>query len=159
MSARALPYDDLSARDRHYSGVQRGLSITAAPNGAEALVNKPLLEAGQLSVAGVYECAVRTSGLSAADFHLMPSQFAGTAFAPSVALTYANGRKTKTPVAGANFAAGTLQKLSLTGINGEQIAILSFTLPAATTITFDPAAGGADKTGPTPAAVAEYNGK
>lgn len=154
-----LPFDDLSSRDRHYRGVQHALIITGAPAGATSLIGKPLLEAGQLTVAGVYECAIVTAGLGAADVHLMPSQFAGTAFAPSVALAYANGRKLKTAVAGVNFVAATIQKVSLPTILGEHHAIVSFTLPAATTITFDPAAGGADSTGSTPAAVAEYNGK
>jgi hypothetical protein len=148
--------DNLRAEDRAVKGTQAFLRCTSAPAGVAINVN--LLDMPQLTVQGTYEFEIELSGLKELEVFLMPSQFAGTNFAPSLIIYYANRRKPKTTVAGVNFVAAASQTLSASSFKGEKLARVVFSLPAATTITFNPAAGAANPNGATPAAQAEYNG-
>lgn len=136
-------------------GQQTLLYLTKVPAGvSREMMQKSLLEVGQLSVAGDYEAAFEVGGVSDIEVHLMPSQVAG-AFAPTLVTTYANGGKTKGSAAGANFAAGVLQSLTLSGIKGVKKAIVKFTIPGGGSVTFAP---GSDPGGAAPAAQAEWSG-
>lgn len=150
-----MPSDDLRPEDRAVRGTQAFLIITAAPAGT-LLVGKKLIEAGAL-IPGTYECEIDLQGLKELETHLMPSAISGGAYAPSLIVYYENRRKPKVTVAGANFAAGVLQSLVVSGLKGEKVARVTFTVPAAQTLTFDPGAAAVAQSA-APTAQAEFNG-
>lgn len=153
-----FPTDGMKASDRARIGTQGFLICTAAPAGANIL-GKRLLDVGLLNIAGTYEFDIDVPGLASLDVSMMPSAIVG-AITPIVASRYANRSKAKTvsAPAGAAFAAGVLQTMTV-ALKGEKLVKVTFTIPGASSITFDPAAGAADPQGATPAAQAEYNGK
>lgn len=152
--------DGLKPSDRARIGTQGFLIITAVPAAApQTLLGKRLLDVGLLGVAGTYECDLDVQGLTSVDVSMMPSAIVGV-ITPIVASRYANrvkARTVSTPAGGA-FAAAALQTMTV-ALKGEKVVKVSFTIPGASSITFDPTAGAADPQGATPAAHAEYNGK
>lgn len=137
-----------------YAPQQGYLRLSRVPAGQEALLGQTIIGAGALGP-GVWECVVATDRLSAVDFTLMPSAISGaTPFAPTANILRANGAAVRTAVAGANFAAATSQVVALTALKGATRCTITFTVPAAHTITFDE---GGNKASPT--AIAEYNGQ
>lgn len=139
-----------NSADARISQTQFVLILSSVPAAAPtSLIGKALLDAGSLTVPGVYACRIMTEGWSAVDVCLKPSAFSGTNFAPTLRalrwhLDAAHSTKT---AAGANFIAGTEQTLSLTGLNGITKCEVVFTIPASTSINFD-----------TATALAEFNG-
>lgn len=137
-----------------YADTQGYLKITAAPDGAIGLIGKTLIEAGALTVAGAYECAIATDGVNVIEVELMPSAVTGS-FAPSIkAMRYHQFASARTAMvsAGANFTAATTQVLTLTDLRGKKIVKVTFTIAAAGVVTFAVGANPAS-----PAAIAEFN--
>ena len=129
------------------------LRFSRVPAGKQQLMGQTLIGAGALP-AGTYECVMAVDGMAALDITLMPSAIVGaTPFAPTANILRTNGEAVRTAVAGANFAAATAQTLSLTALRGAVRCNVTFTVPAAHTITFDEGPKG------TPTALAEYNGQ
>jgi len=126
------------------------LIITAAPAGSEALVGRRLLGAGALP-AGDYRCEFSIEGWEASvDVTLKPSNVSGGTYAPSLSILYIDGVTAKSTVAGSNFATATAQTITAPAsgtIKGERHAVVTFTVPAAQTITFSVAAGLAEFSG------------
>lgn len=136
-------------------GVSQGaLIISAAPVAGQAYVNKSLLAAGAINVAGDYECEIATDGMNVIQAELMPSAVTGS-FAPSLRAMRANRASNRTVAidTGSNFAAGVAEVLELTDLFGRSVCKVTFTVPGGGSVTF------AEGTNPaSPAAVAEYNG-
>lgn len=132
---------------------QAYLRFSRVPAGQEALRGQTLIGAGALP-AGTYECVIATDSLANLDITLMPSAIVGaTPFAPTANILRANGEAVRTAVVGANFAAATAQTLSLSTLRGAVRCNVTFTVPAAHTISFDEGPKAA------PTAIAEYNGQ
>lgn len=116
-------------------GFQEYLVIDSAPVGAKSLEGTLLKDAGSLAVAGLYKCYIETEGLANLYVTLKPSAVTGT-FAPALVSTYADQSTTRTTASGpANFAAATLQTLTV-ALAGEKRCIVSFTIPGAGSINF-----------------------
>lgn len=129
-------------------GINHHLVIAVAP--LQNLFGKKLIEAGVLP-AGAYECWIETSGLSAIDVYLEPTAATsgGTPTLASYSLQVnpaaaavregSQARQTVTydTAAGSAFTANTIQKLSLTGLNGTNLCKVTFTVT--TSLDFTPA--------------------
>ncbi len=113
------------------------LVLTSAPD--PAIVGKRLIDAGTLP-AGDYKCAIDLSGWEKGfDVVLKPHTVSGGSFAPSVSIMLLDRATAKVTVAGSNFATDASQTLTAPAsgtLTGEQLAIVSFTVPATRTITF-----------------------
>lgn len=137
-----------------YAPQQGFLRLSRVPAGQEALLGQTLIGAGALG-AGTWECVIATDRLGAVDITLMPSALVGaTPFAPTGNILRANGAASRSAVAGANFSAGVSQIVALASLKGATRCTVTFTVPAAHSITFDE---GSNKASPT--AIAEYNGQ
>lgn len=135
--------------DVRRSQTQGLLVITAST--VRSTIGLTLLEAGALGP-GDYECDISTHDWQDIDVHLKPSAVTGD-FAPTLTALYWDriGHK-GTPDTGSNFAAGTPETLSLTGLKGVQRCRLFFTVPGGGSVEF------VNTPGSNPAAIAEYNG-
>lgn len=135
--------------NRPLFGIHEHLVISLAPLANQNLINKRLIDAGVLP-AGAYELAFYTKGLSAVDVYLEPTAATagGTPSVNSISLQvnpaiapWANPKQTQTVVldtiAGVAFVANTVQKLSLTGLNGTEFCKVLFTVT--TSLDFTPA--------------------
>lgn len=137
-----------------YGETQYPLVISVAPVGALAVIGKPLLEAGTLDVAGVYECEIATDAMNTIEVELMPSAVTGT-FAPALRAMRANraSYRAADEDTGGNFAGATTEVLTLTDLHGKQVCKVVFTIPSGGSIAF---AAGTNPASPT--AIAESNG-
>lgn len=131
--------------DRAVFGIGEHLVITEVPIAApQSLIGKRLIDAGSLAVAGAYACAIDTQGLAAIDVYLEPTaaNAGGTPTLASYSLHTSPTFPFKPDVtldtaAGAAFVANTVQKLSLTGLNGTPVCKVTWTIT--TSVDFTPA--------------------
>src|SRR5690348_6107769 len=131
--------------DQAALGAQHYLYLTAVPSGAAGnLVGMRLIDAGALTVAGVYKCGLNLSGLATAAYlHLKATISAGTATSAAVT-TYKDGATTYQSFTGTGAMTTTvLQDASLATLKGEQAGVVSITLASSPNVTFT---------------MAEYNG-
>lgn len=113
-------------------GIQELLVLSSVPAGQEALLGKHLIGAGAINVAGAYECAIDTSGLSDIEVDITTASVSGS-FAPSLISTFLD-KTADTTAAGANFASGS-QNLALTGLKGVRRCVYKFTVPGGGAVT------------------------
>jgi len=133
-----------------YADSQGYLVISATPVAARNLIGKRLIDVGAIDVEGDYECEFATDGMNTIEAVLRPSAVTGT-FAPTLRSMYYNRVVTRDSDAGANFAAGVAETLTLTNLRGAQVAKVTFSVPASGSVTFAPGTAFT-------AALAEYNG-
>ena len=114
--------------------------ISSVPALAMSKLGKALTDAGVLNVEGDYECIFATDGMNVIEAVLKPSAVTG-AFAPTLRSLYLDRSTTRASDAGANFAAGVAETLTLSDLHGANTAKVTFSIPAGGSITFDPTAG------------------
>lgn len=112
------------------------LEFVSAPDGAQGVIGKVVLDCGSLTVPGAYVCRVKTNGMNYLAVNLRPSSVTGT-FAPSLRTVWLADGSARTTVAGSNFAANTNQQIELTDLRGQTTAELVFTIPGSGEITFN----------------------
>ncbi len=136
-----------------YAQTQGALIISAAPVDAQSVVGKSLLQAGVLTVAGLYECEFALDATNTVEAELMPTTVVGT-FKPYLRAYRVNRKSFRAAdeSAGSNFANGVTQVLTLTNLNGKLIGKVVFTIPGASSVVFTE---GTDQTAP--GAIAEVN--
>lgn len=91
--------------------------------------------------AGIYKCDIDIHGwVATLDVVLKPSAISAGSYAPAVSIMYLDRVTAKSTVNGANFAAATAQTITVPAagtVKGEPLAVLTFTVPASDTLTFD----------------------
>lgn len=149
-----MSYSNVDGRQgmQPHAQSQGYLRISSAPAGAKDKVGQTLINAGALT-AGAYQCLIATDGLAELNVYIGCSALSGGSFAPTLHALRANGVATFLSDAGANFAAGTPELLTVTGLKGVRLCRLDFTVPNGQTITF------AEGDKATPTAFAEFFGQ
>jgi hypothetical protein len=126
-------------------GMQRHLEITAVPSGAEGnLINKRLIDAGALVVAGDYYCRFYIGGCANAECHLTATFGGGETLTSQVYKTWADGDKPDVTAVTAkeDFASDgamvstTKQTSTITDLLGEQYAVAKLTITGTGGVTF-----------------------
>jgi hypothetical protein len=142
---RAVPLTEAKKYDQSAWGAQDRLVFTAVPAGASpALVGKPLVGAGALTVAGVYECLVPLTGMvTACEVHLTATIGAGTASTAAHSLFYVadaglpSSWVNKLAFASTGALTSTVRQTALLStIRGEQYARVAITLGGSPNVTF-----------------------
>jgi len=123
-------------------GITQGtLVITKAP--LQSLLGMPLLQAGALTVEGVYECELFTAGWTHVNIHVRPSAVSGTPPTLSLETRYASDGTVRDSDASVVLAANTNDDAVLSALNGQRQVYVVLTIAAGRSVTF---------------ARAEYNG-
>jgi len=104
-------------------GIHDQLIISKVPAGAQgSLVGTPLVQAGALAIAGVYECEFRCDGLSKLDIRLKAT-FASGGCTSSGGTTYADRTTSLVAFTGVGALATTVeQPLTIAAMKGEKYA-------------------------------------
>ena len=120
-------------------GIHDQLIITKVPAGAQgSLVGTPLVQAGALAIAGVYECEFRCDGLSKLDIRLKAT-FASGGFTSSGGVMYADRATVLTGFTGVGAPLTTVeQALTIAALTGAKYAKVILTTTG-TVIVFNTA--------------------
>jgi hypothetical protein len=111
------------------------LVITSAPDTVRGLIGTSLVDAGELSVAGTYECMIMTDGWMVATAAVRASAVTGTV--PATFITRWADGTTRDTVGGSNLVANTAQVLDLTDLNGQRRAYLTIVIGGGEAVTFN----------------------
>jgi hypothetical protein len=114
---------------------QAHLVITSAPDAARGLVGQSLKQAGAISVVGTYQCEIITEGWALVSAHVKVSAVTGTV-RPTLITKWLSDNSTRDTTGSTDFIANTQQDLTLTDLNGQRRAYLSFDVGAAESVTF-----------------------
>lgn len=126
-------------------GAQGPLIIATVPSGAAAgLIGTLLVDAGALTVAGVYNCLVPLAGcVSTCEVHLTATIAAGTASSAVDTLYWVRDPQNSTNWATKTSATGDgslttteLQTSTISTLAGEQYALVAITLATSPNVTF-----------------------
>jgi hypothetical protein len=134
------------------TGVQRRLLIAKVPATASAsLIGRTLIEAGALTVAGIYRCLIPISGLASSLEVFLTAAWSGGTVSSDLDTLYFVGdtvddttwRKKTAGSGDGSLTTATPQSPTIATLKGEQYAVLDITLTGTSSVTFS---------------VAEYNG-
>ncbi len=117
---------------------QGWLVVTKAPDNARGMIGAALTDiggTGLVDIEGDYECEIITEGWATVAVHVRVSAEVGSVVPTLITRWFdATTRDTTGAVA---LAANTLQTLTLTNLNGQRRALLTFTIASGESLTFD----------------------
>jgi hypothetical protein len=113
------------------------LVLTSAPDPVRGLLGSDLSTVGALTAVGDYEAEILSDGWATVSAHVRASAVTGTV--RPVLITKWNNRTTRDTTGAADFVATTRQSLTLSNLNGQRRAYLTFSVGAAESVTFDQA--------------------
>lgn len=114
---------------------QGWLVFTKVPELARGFIGQDLPAVGAVTVAGTYECEILTEGWALVSAHVRASAVTGTV-RPTLITRWVDGN-TRDTTGAADFVANTQQDLTLTDLNGQRKAFLTFAVGAGESVTFD----------------------
>lgn len=114
---------------------QGALCLTAGPDTVRGFLGRDLSEIGELTAVGTYEAEILTDGWASVAAHVRVSAVTGTV--RPLLITRWNDRTTRDTTGSTDFVGATLQTLTLTNLNGQRRAFLTFAIGAAEAVTFD----------------------
>jgi hypothetical protein len=111
------------------------LALTKAPDNARGLLGSDLSVVGALTAVGAYECEILTDNWASVVAHVRASAVTGTV--RPLLITRWNDGTTRDTTGSTDFVANTAQSLTLSTLNGQRRAFLTFSLDAAESVTFN----------------------
>jgi len=113
------------------------LALTKAPDIARGLLGRDLSELGSLTAVGDYEAEILTDGWATVSAHVRVSAVTGTV--RPLLITRWNDGTTRDTTGSTDFVANTRQSLTLSNLNGQRRAFVTFSVGAAEAATFNQA--------------------
>lgn len=117
---------------------QGWLVVTKAPDNARGMLGAALTDiggTGLVDIEGDYECEIITEGWATVAVHVRASAEVG-AVIPSLITRWFDGT-TRDSASGIAMVAAAAQTLSLSNLNGQRRALLTFTIASGESLTFD----------------------
>lgn len=111
------------------------LCVTKAPDNARGFLGRDLPELGAITTVGAYECEILCDNWSSVVAHVRASAVTGTV--RPVLVTRWNDGTTRDTNGVTDLVANTAQTLTLSGLNGQRRAYLTFSVDAAESVTFN----------------------
>ena len=111
------------------------LVLTKAPDTVRGFLGTDLSTVGPLTAVGDYECEILTDGWASVAAHVRASAVTGTV-RPTLITRWNDGTIRDTNGV-TDFVGGTAQTVTVTNLNGQRRAFLTFSVGAAEAVTFN----------------------